>query len=718
MSLIQRQKVEEEEEEIQTKSNAELINPMVQRQTEEKEEEKIQTNPYSNQLTASVQRQVGEEEEEEPIMTKDISGSAHQINNDLSNKLDRSRRYGQPLPEVERSFMERRFGTDFSDVKVHTDNRATQLSRELNARAFTHGKDIFFNRGQYNPATFSGKHLLAHELTHVVQQTGSVQNQQILLTRIDEGFPLCKYPNNTNVETNLLPSVSASGTSGKPRAHTLDQTNNLKNYQTLASQTAPTMPDQKEEIDKPGNIKPTASSASSSVLVEHDKSQNTSKSRIINPGSFSIISRVIPILTMPVVPQIQRRAIPSLAPTDLSCATMDVSGTSGELDLLFSQNQATLNPANRVLVENYVGIWVTGGLSADLTISGYASKEGRQRHNWRLSCERAEAVQAELIRIGVPRDKTEPLWAHGETEDFDNTNLEPNRRATIESTPGTWPTIDSVLTPMDNFAGRSTTRFGLGESIWLDYNASPHIRAAEHFGVQWALVTGTGTVFNSPLIPAFYAAGNTPATEQLALEVSAGPAAGTRLMVANVPIIAPLLSYMRQRGTALCHTTGTAGVGFRGNIFMLPSDVSFNNLQWQEGGGAGRASGSLSGLNRRAHPPTATPKAIGTGSIATGCQVNGVDTVSTMTSRPNFSLGSFLGLTPRDWSGFFLWPIQWQFRAPGGPLVTYMIANHICTIDPAGTAIITKAGAGPFSRALSDPTSCLPAIGTIPIHCC
>jgi hypothetical protein len=77
---------------------------------------------------------------------------------------------GRPLPESTRNFMEPRFGADLSGVRVHTGQSANQLNRKLSAQAFTHGSDIYFGSGKYNPGTTSGNRLLAHELTHVVQQ--------------------------------------------------------------------------------------------------------------------------------------------------------------------------------------------------------------------------------------------------------------------------------------------------------------------------------------------------------------------------------------------------------------------------------------------------------------------------------------------------------------------------------------------------------------------
>lgn len=77
---------------------------------------------------------------------------------------------GQPLDPATRAFMEPRFGHDFGNVRIHADAKATESAGLLNAFAFTSGQDIVFGAGQYAPQTISGKKLLAHELTHVIQQ--------------------------------------------------------------------------------------------------------------------------------------------------------------------------------------------------------------------------------------------------------------------------------------------------------------------------------------------------------------------------------------------------------------------------------------------------------------------------------------------------------------------------------------------------------------------
>lgn len=78
---------------------------------------------------------------------------------------------GQPLDAATRAFMEPRFGHDFSQVRVHTDKRAMKSARDVNALAYTVGQNIVFGEGNYSPTTSGGWHLLAHELTHTVQQS-------------------------------------------------------------------------------------------------------------------------------------------------------------------------------------------------------------------------------------------------------------------------------------------------------------------------------------------------------------------------------------------------------------------------------------------------------------------------------------------------------------------------------------------------------------------
>jgi hypothetical protein len=89
--------------------------------------------------------------------------------------IEASRSGGAPLPAPVRSFMEPRFGADFSNVRVHAGQEAAALSTQLKAHAFTTGRDIFFNQGQFRPDSDSGRELIAHELAHTIQQGGTIQ---------------------------------------------------------------------------------------------------------------------------------------------------------------------------------------------------------------------------------------------------------------------------------------------------------------------------------------------------------------------------------------------------------------------------------------------------------------------------------------------------------------------------------------------------------------
>ncbi|MDX2228189.1 MAG: DUF4157 domain-containing protein [Leptolyngbyaceae cyanobacterium bins.349] len=155
-----------EDDELQTKPLVASITPMIQRETIPEEEE-VQTKPLAN----PVQRQKMPEEED-AVQTKPSlqrsTDSSLQAGGNLESRLNSSKSGGSPLPQDVKTFMEPRFGADFSQVRVHTDSEAIQMNRDLNAQAFTHKQDVYFGAGKA-----PGKNALtAHELTHVVQQTG------------------------------------------------------------------------------------------------------------------------------------------------------------------------------------------------------------------------------------------------------------------------------------------------------------------------------------------------------------------------------------------------------------------------------------------------------------------------------------------------------------------------------------------------------------------
>ena len=96
---------------------------------------------------------------------------------------------GQAMARVERDYFEPRFGVDFSQVRIHHDAAAAAAAQAVGARAFALGRDLVFARGEYAPATLTGKRLLAHELTHVLQQGGASRQRAPRAVASRSGLP-------------------------------------------------------------------------------------------------------------------------------------------------------------------------------------------------------------------------------------------------------------------------------------------------------------------------------------------------------------------------------------------------------------------------------------------------------------------------------------------------------------------------------------------------
>jgi hypothetical protein len=156
----------------------------VQRQEEKKEE--IQAKP---EITA-LQRQ---EEKPEELQAKSIL-QLGEASGDLESAIASARGSGQALDPVLQAQIGQAMGADFSGVRVHTDTQSDQLNRSIQARAFTTGQDVFFRQGAYEPGSRGGQELIAHELTHVVQQNGGavrrIQRSLFTVPSISQSPPI------------------------------------------------------------------------------------------------------------------------------------------------------------------------------------------------------------------------------------------------------------------------------------------------------------------------------------------------------------------------------------------------------------------------------------------------------------------------------------------------------------------------------------------------
>jgi Domain of unknown function (DUF4157) len=140
-------------------------------------QKKIDTDSFfspSPVLITPLQRKCDNCKEEEKLQRKEINSEGITAQNNLENYVSGLQSGGQELPNEVRNFYEPRFGYDFSNVKIHTDNVASKSAQSINALAYTSGSNIVFNSNQYSPNTDSGKRLLGHELTHVVQQHSGI----------------------------------------------------------------------------------------------------------------------------------------------------------------------------------------------------------------------------------------------------------------------------------------------------------------------------------------------------------------------------------------------------------------------------------------------------------------------------------------------------------------------------------------------------------------
>jgi hypothetical protein len=180
---VQKVSAEEEKDKVQKKGDMpkEEEKPLVQKAGDVKKEEE--------KLVQKMEGPVKEEEDKKKsaaVQTK-REGNVNTTSPQVTSKIANAGGKGKALPGKTLQEMNASFGRDFSEVRIHNDSEAADLSQDLQALAFTHGRDIYFNSGKFDTSSGEGKHLLAHELTHVVQQGAGKAANEVQRKKIDHG---------------------------------------------------------------------------------------------------------------------------------------------------------------------------------------------------------------------------------------------------------------------------------------------------------------------------------------------------------------------------------------------------------------------------------------------------------------------------------------------------------------------------------------------------
>jgi outer membrane protein OmpA-like peptidoglycan-associated protein len=465
-----------------------------------------------------------------------------EVATDVEQSIERAHGGGQALDSNTRGQMESAFGSDFSGVRVHTGADAHSLNEAVNAAAFTTGSDIFFRQGTYNPTSSDGRELLAHELTHVVQQgaaPATVGRAQLVQRMCSE----CE-------EENKKEKVQHKLFTGQPQDQHEQEADRLAKAVTRTLES--------------GGKSPGGSLASFGI----EPGKLATFGADVDPASARNGGTGLAAL--------QRQADIAKAPPGMKCITTAGHGHLPGTDVVFGQSSSDLG-GQKAAIAAFARQWVADGSKDDVMVDGWASEEGPQELNWQLSCDRAEAVKAELIRQGVPDAKITTL-AHGASTEFSAKDLGPNRRAIITRQPAVGPppvpeTITSkTVAPTPGAPTRTT--IGVGEEV--DLTHAPGAAA-------WATTAGTLSAPNFDKVKL-----TAPDTAQKVTVT-----AGTANIVFDV--IAPNDVHMDNfPGTGIKHTKDHADSGIETLPFLLPDNVNFYNVTYRELNVGANTSGTYS----------------------------------------------------------------------------------------------------------------------------
>ncbi len=191
-----------EDEKLTTAEDRMEKDKLIQEQADETQKEEENQEPVQAMHEPNEQKP-REEEENQAIQQKSTRGHSTPSKKGLSKQLRKKKNRGKKMSTRVRKQMESAFGKDFAQVNIHTDDEAVSMNQKLHAQAFTTGNHIYFNQGKYNPETGAGQRLLAHELTHVVQQTPVNNLGDVQINRQEETQPAQPVTGQLGYVTNL-----------------------------------------------------------------------------------------------------------------------------------------------------------------------------------------------------------------------------------------------------------------------------------------------------------------------------------------------------------------------------------------------------------------------------------------------------------------------------------------------------------------------------------
>lgn len=256
----------EEEKPVQKKDDKPKEEEKLQKKaTDKKEEEKLVQKKEEPEKKPAADEVLKEEKEEKKdgkpsVMAKESNSRGAQGGDQLARQLKDQQGDGSPLPREVRNEMSNSIGADFSNVRIHTGEKAAALSDEIGAQAFTHGNDVYFNSGKYDTDSSAGKHLLAHELTHVVQQGAA---------------PAMEGKKSSAAATHSTPGVQREISTPLPEGVKPDEKSEVANF-PIGSFKVEIRPDRKatKEENIPADHAHTSGSIDAVVSYERNKSSN------------------------------------------------------------------------------------------------------------------------------------------------------------------------------------------------------------------------------------------------------------------------------------------------------------------------------------------------------------------------------------------------------------------------------------------------------------